>query len=185
MSSDHLSLPHYWPHAPRHNSVPPGIYFVTAATYKKEHFFILPERLDVLQRRLLKVAHKFGWNLEAWCIFPNHYHFVAQSPHADGSTLSRMLRELHAKTAIWINQLDETPHRHVWDNYWETQLTFHKSYLARLHYTHANAVHHGLAKSPSDYQWCSAQWFEQTSTRAQVQSIYSIRIDRLNVKDDF
>ena len=26
------------------------------------------------------VAHEFGWQLEAWAVFSNHYHFVGHSP---------------------------------------------------------------------------------------------------------
>ena len=67
----------------------------------------------MLQRGLLTVAEKFGWQLEAWAVFSNHYHFIAHSPAAaDGaSSLRAMLGMLHAKTSGWINKLDATPER--------------------------------------------------------------------------
>jgi putative transposase len=34
--------------------------------------------------------------------------------------------------------------------FWDTHLTFEKSWLARLHYVHHNPVHHGLAAVASD-----------------------------------
>jgi len=37
----------------------------------------------------------------------------------------------------------------------------------------------------SQYPWCSAGWFEQTVPPAQVKVIYSFRVDRVNVDDDF
>lgn len=43
-----------------------------------------------------------------------------------------MLGKLHMKTARWINRMDQAPGRKVWHNYRETELTFEKSYLARL-----------------------------------------------------
>ncbi|MCI0539875.1 MAG: transposase [Verrucomicrobiales bacterium] len=133
-----------WPHAPTHQLSERATYFVTAGTYLKEHHFRSRERLSVLHRGLLTVARDFDWDLEAWAVFSNHYHFVAKSPRteADATSLSRMLGELHTKTAIWINRLDQTPGRQVWHNFWETKLTYQKSYLARLHYTHQNAVKH-------------------------------------------
>lgn len=174
-----------WPHAPTHRLCSSGTYFVTAGTLHKHHHFHTPLRLDVLQRGLLKVAAENNWQLEAWCAFPNHYHFVAHSPETDVGSLPSMLRTLHSKLAVWVNKLDNTPGRRVWYNFFDTCLTREKSYLARLHYTHANAVHHGLTTVANQYPWCSAAWFERTATPAQVKTIYSIKIDSIHVEDNF
>jgi putative transposase len=87
-----------------------------------------------LHRGLLTMARDFGLELEAWAVFSNHYHFVAHSPAdaPDAANLSDMLSVLHVKTAGWVNKLDRTPGRQVWFNYWETRLTYQRSYLARL-----------------------------------------------------
>jgi len=164
-----------------------GTYFVTVGTYLKLHLFRGQDRLAVLHRGLLRVARDFGWSLEAWAIFSNHYHFVGHSPNDDRGavSLSRMLGLLHEKTAKWINRLDAAPGRKVWHNFRETQLTYQKSYMARLNYVHQNPVKHGLVAVPSQYPWCSAAWFEQTATPAQVKTIYLLPIDRVNVYDDY
>jgi len=123
-----------------------GMYFVTASTLHQAHHFKGKERLAVLHRGVLKVAANFGWRLEAWAVFSNHYHFVAQSPELEDNakSLGRMLSSLHEKTAKWVNRLDRMPGRQVWFNFRETTLTYEKSHLARLNYTHQNAVKHGL-----------------------------------------
>src|SRR5689334_22513730 len=69
-----------WPHAPLHLLSVSGTFFVTAGTYKKLHHFRGAERLGMLHRGLLSVTAEFGWQMEAWAIFSNHYHFVAHSP---------------------------------------------------------------------------------------------------------
>ena len=96
-----------------------------------------------------------------------------------------MLARLHEKTAKWVNSLDNTPGRKVWHNFWETKLTYERSYLARLNYTHQNAARHGLVAVANQYPWCSARWFEQTATPAQVKAILGFKIDQLNVYDDY
>ena len=176
-----------WPHAPTHQLSNRGIYFITAGTYFKAHHFRGPHRLDVLQRGLLSVTRDFSWDLEAWAVFSNHYHFVAHSPgnSEDARSLSQMLGLLHARTAGWVNRLDAEPKRKVWHNFWDTKLTFEKSYLARLNYVHQNAVKHGLVPVANQYQWCSARWFEQIASSATVRSIYRFKIDRLNIADNF
>ncbi len=67
-----------------------------------------------------------------------------------------MLKVLHVKLSGWVNRLDKTPGRNVWQNFRETQLTHPTSYFARLNYTLENAVHHGLVAVAKDYPWCSA-----------------------------
>jgi putative transposase len=153
----------------------------------KDHFFCGSARCAVLQRGLLKVLADAAWHLEAWAVFSNHYHFVAHSPRdKEGArSLQDALRELHSKTAIWVNRLDKTPGRTVWHNYWETQLTFQNSYLARLSYVHQNPVRHGLVAVAREYPWCSAAWFERVASPAIVKTIYRFKTDSLDVLDEY
>jgi putative transposase len=176
-----------WPHAPTHQLTEGGTFFVTSGTYLKVHHFRRPERLWVLQRGLLTVARDFGWHVEAWAVFSNHYHFVAHSPQEspDASSLARMLGVLHARTATWLNRLDGTAGRQVWHSFWDTRLTYQRSYLARLNYVHRNPVKHGLVRVANEYPWCSARWFERTAAPAMVRSIYRFRVDRVCVLDEF
>jgi len=176
-----------WPHAPTHQLAHQGTFFVTARTYEAAHHFRGAGRLAVLHRGLLQLARDFGWQLEAWAIFSNHYHFVGHSPtdETDASSLRVMLSLLHEKTAKWVNRIDQAPGRKVWFNYRDTRLTYQKSYLARLNYTHQNAVKHGLAAAAHLYPWCSASWFERTASPAQVRAIYRFRTDRLRLDDEF
>lgn len=176
-----------WPHAPSHRLADTGTYFVTAGTYLKLHHFRSKQRLEVLHRGLLTVARDFGWQLEAWAVFSNHYHFVGHSPQSEdqAQSLSDMLSILHAKTAGWINRLDETPGRKVWHNFRDSQLSFQNSYLARLNYVHQNAVKHGLVPVANQYPWCSAAWFERESSPAIVKSIYRFSTGAVSVDDGF
>ena len=176
-----------WPHAPVHRLSEAGTYFITAGTYGKLHHFRGPERLGMLQRSLLQVAHEFGWQLEAWAVFSNHYHFVGHSPHDEpgAGNLRAMLSALHSRTAGCVNRLDGALGRQVWHNFWDTRLTFQNSYLARLNYVHQNPVKHGLSLAANQYPWCSARWFERNASPATVKSIYRFRGEGVRVPDDF
>lgn len=172
-----------WPHSPRHKLAPSGTYIVTAATYGKEPIFSSGQRLDLLLDSLLTVCAKCEWNLEAWAIFPNHYHFVAGTAGPNG--LRRMLQELHSLTARTINGLDCQPGRRVWFQYWDTRITNQRSYLARLHYVHENAVHHGVVKRAADYPWCSAGWFERRADAAFRKTVLGFPCDKVLMPDAF
>ena len=176
--------PKDWPHAPVHRLSEHGIYFVTSGTLHKRSLFDAPVKRDLLERLLLSLAKARGWQLEAWAVLANHYHFVARG-QPDSTPLREFLRELHSRSAIELNRLDGAEGRTVWHNFHDTRLTYQYSYLARLNYVHQNAVHHGLVRVAGEYPWCSAAWFERVASPAQVQTIYSFKTDRVKVEDDF
>src|SRR5262245_37058658 len=125
--------PKDWPHAPVHRLSPHGIYFITSGTLYKRHLFDTASKLDLLERWLLSLAKAHGWQLEAWAVLSNHYHFVARG-QPDSIPMGDFLRELHSRSAIELNHLDTTPNRKVWHNFRDTQLTHQYSYLTRLNY---------------------------------------------------
>jgi len=176
--------PKDWPHAPVHRLSEHGIYIVTAGTLHKQHRFDTPAKRDLLERMLLSLARKCVWQLEAWAVLANHYHFVARGA-PDSVPLREFLRELHSRSAIELNRLDGVEGRTVWHNFWDTRLTYQYSYLVRLNYVHQNAVKHGLVPVANQYPWCSAAWFERTASPAQARTIYRFKIDQVNVEDDF
>ncbi|WP_050030794.1 transposase [Verrucomicrobium sp. BvORR034] len=126
------SLP--WPHAPPHQLDTQSTFFVTGSTFEKAHHFHCSQRLTLLHDKLLQEAKSHGWQLEAWAVFPNHYHFVARPDIQSTSTssLRDFINKLHTVTAIEVNRLDGSPARKIWHNYWDTRLTYHKAYIARL-----------------------------------------------------
>lgn len=173
-----------WPHAPVHKLSENGVYFVTGATLYKKHFFPDVPRLDRLETKLLTLANHYHWQIEAWAVFANHYHLVARG-NPDSENLGKYLKHLHSDTARELNRLDDVEGRKVWHNFRDTKLTFETSYLARLNYTHQNAVKHGLVPVANQYRWCSAAWFERVATPAMVQTIYSFGTEEVQVDDDF
>ena len=173
-----------WPHAPTHWLFEPGLYMVTAGTHQKLPHLKTSERLDFFLESLFAHAGEFGWELRAWAVLANHYHFVAVSP-PDPGTLRKFLGKLHMQTAKQINLWDNTPGRKVWFQFWDSRITFEKSYLARLHYVHYNPALHGVVPLAENYKWCSASWFARNASPALVATVKSFKTDRLTVPDDF
>lgn len=155
---------------------------VTASTYQKEHFFAGNERLTLLQDALLRYADEQEWKLQAWAVFPNHYHFVALAP--EDANLKKLIKCIHGFTGNSVNRLDGAKGRMVWYRYRDKSLTFRKSYLARLSYVHRNAVHHGLVKEPEAYPYCSAGWFKREADRAFYETVISFPIDQIDEEDE-
>jgi len=157
---------------------------VTAGTYGKIHFFSTAERRDLLLERLRVCTYEYGWELQAWAVLANHYHFIALSP-GDPATLRRALNKLHMTTAKTINEQDDTSGRKVWHEFWDTHLTFERSYLARLHYVNQNPVHHRLVREASQYRWCSAAYFAEHVSASLQRTLAAMPIDQVEIPDDF
>ena len=132
-----------WPRAPVHRIGSDGIYMVTGATLRKVHLFNGGERLSLLENELLTLAKQYRWHFQAWAVFGNHYHLIARG-QPEASRLDAFLKHLHSNSARTLNSIDGLAGRQVWFNFWDTKLTFERSYLARLNYVHQNPVKHGL-----------------------------------------
>lgn len=164
--------------------MPGTSYIVTGGTLHKEHYFREHSRLRLLHDELLDLASKYGWRLEAWAVFSNHYHWIGGAPE-DPATLRKFVSHLHTATAAEINRLDDTPGRKVWFQYWDTCLTYERSYLARLNYVHNNPVHHSLVPVADQYEFCSARWFAANADPTFRRKVASFRYDHVNIPDDF
>jgi putative transposase len=156
---------------------------LTACTYRRVPVFNSRAKLDLIAGQLFNASEKYGAELQAWAIFPNHYHFIAR--FGGPPRLTALVREFHALTARTVNRWDSAANRRVWFQYWDTHITYSRSYYARLNYVHRNPVRHGVAKIAENYPWCSAGWFARLAEPSFRKTIDSYPIDRLNVRDDF
>jgi len=175
-----------WHHSPMHAYTPGCAYMITASTLQKHPYYHDDTRLSLLQETLLTAFAAYDWRPQAWAVFPNHYHCVALSPApGQGKALKTLMQRVHSQASRLLNTLDQTPGRRIWFQYWDTMLTYEKSYYARLNYTHNNAVKHGVAAQASRYPYCSATWFEQNAPRALYLKISAFKWDAVNVMDDY
>ena len=146
--------------------------------------FGLPAQRDLIEGLLLARTKEHGWQLEAWAVLANHYHFVGRdTPGAAG--LRTFVGKFHSESARRLNRLDGVESRTVWYQFRDTRLTYQHAYLARLNYVHQNPVRHGLVRVANQYPWCSAAWFERTASPAQVKTVYRMKIDQVRVVDGF
>jgi putative transposase len=84
-----------------------------------------------------------------------------------------------------MNELDAAPGRHVGYHYYDSHITYERSYFARLKYVHENPIHHGLVAAADNYRWCSAAWFERESDTAFRKTVASFKTDQISVFDSF
>jgi putative transposase len=171
-------------HNPPHLFRPGTLYMVTGATLYKKRILNDDPHKALFCRILFERAALLGWELHAWAVLDNHYHFVAQSPE-DPTTLVRLIREVHSISAIELNRLDNAPGRRVWYNYWDSCIDYETSYLARLLYVHLNPVKHGVVENADEYEFCSYRWFLECGESDFRKRVMEQPIDRVRIMDDF
>ena len=171
-----------WPHAPAHHFTFGNTFFITGATYHRQELYRGAAALDELQELLFAKAEQHECLLQAWCLLTNHYHLVVR---ADGPRVRRFVARFHTEASNALNRRDGAQGRKVWFQFWDKTLTFEASWLARLRYTHENAVHHRIVDDSRRYRWCSASWFERHALPSFVQTVARIKTDRVKVYDGF
>jgi len=173
-----------YPHNPPHYFVPNAMYIVTGAILHNKRILKSDKHKLLVMDILLERATHWKWDLEAWVILENHYHFIARAPE-NALTLEKLIRQIHSKSAVQLNKLDKTLGRKVWYNYWDTCITLETSYYARLHYVHLNPVKHGLAENAEDYPFCSYRWFLEKAEDDFQNAVMNQPIDRVDIFDNF
>ena len=101
---------------------------------------------------LIEISEMWKVNVVAYCLMPNHYHILLQTP--DGN-ISRCMRHLNGVYTQRYNS------RYGYDGQlfrgrYKSILVCDDSHLLQLvRYIHKNPVKAGLAKDLPDYQWSS------------------------------
>jgi putative transposase len=170
--------------SPPHYFLPESIYMVTACTYQKRPFLWGDRRKWFFLETLFELLQDLGWNPDAWAVHDNHYHLIVRSNEKE-YRITRLVRPLHSITAKFVNKIDGASGRRIWQNYWDTLISFERSYLARMKYVLFNPVKHGLVEHPEEYAFSSYRWFMREAEQECIQSIMAIPIDKVCVRDDF
>ena len=173
-------------HNPPHLFKPNAKYFITGSIYLKKNFLNPKESKARLLDSIIQGCKKYGWVLEDSVILDNHYHLMLNAP-AKADTLGIMFNEIHKFTAIWLKEdfpnLKEE--KKIFYNYWDSCITYEKSYFARLNYIYFNPVKHGYVKEAEDYLWGSYRnrLIKEGDYLNQIKKQYPW--DKIIVKDDF
>ena len=171
-------------HNPPHLFSPNTKYFITATTYNKKPFL----RLSSAKERLY-ISHqiefsKHNWIIEDWVILDNHYHLMVNA-HGNPFTLPDIIKEVHRFTALWIKKKLNIDSKKIFFNYWDSCITYEKSYFVRLNYLWYNPVKHGYVDSPEKWKYGS-YYYRFTEEEENMQNQFKkYPFNKLKIRDDF
>lgn len=141
-------------HTPPHLYRPGAKYFITASIYG--HKKLLDEQAkEKLLSSLQQSCRNHGWTLDDWVFLDDHYHIMATAPKKN-MNLPAFIGEYHRFTAMFIKKINHgivLPK--IFQNYWDSCITYENSYYVRLNYIYYNPVKHGYVSVPEGYPWGS------------------------------
>ena len=101
---------------------------------------------------LIEITEIWNANIAAYCLMPNHYHVLLQTPDGNISRCMRHLNGLYTQQYNRIHGFDGQLFR----GRYKSILVSNDSHLLQLvRYIHKNPVKAGMVKEMPDYEWSS------------------------------
>gem|GEM_PF-1831072 len=130
--------------------LPEGVYHVTSRGNRRERLFCTPDAFQEYLRLLRRVSERYGVDVLAYVLMPNHVHLLLRAPTA---VLPAFMRDLHGPFAQWHNRRYHLT-GHVFEGRYRCWPCTQDPYLwALVRYLHDNPVRAGLAHHPRHYPW--------------------------------
>lgn len=172
-------------HNPPHLFVKNAKYFITSSTLGKYLYYKTDSSKRAILNYLTKSLRHHFWELEDWVILDNHIHFIANAPEK-AATLTDVMCNFHRFSANWLakNGIRKKAEKYF-HNYWDTCLTYERSYFARLNYIWYNPVKHGYVNSPEEWKFGSYYYRLREEAESMQKQMEKYPFDNLKIKDDF
>jgi putative transposase len=137
---------------PHRRQIPGGIYHVTSRGNRRQRIF----RDDQDRRAFLGIAGtvvgRRRWSCFAYCLMPNHYHLLVETPDPDISTGMQDLNSRYTAGFNWRYGLTG----HLFQGRFHSVVVESEAHFLELtRYLMRNPVRAGLCASPQEWRWSS------------------------------
>ncbi len=150
---------------------PGGMFFFTLVTYKRRKLFVDERSIDLFNASVQYVQIKHPFEMDAYCICPDHIHMIWTLPEdeVDYPTRLRLLKShfshhyIDGDRLIVSESRKKNGEKDIWQRrYWEHFIRDEDDYLRHLEYIHYNPVKHGLVNAPALWRYSSfSEYVEQ------------------------
>jgi putative transposase len=149
---------------------------VTFSCYRQYAFLGRDRTREWLCESLNVASKKFGYQLWAYVVMPEHVHLLIYPGDAPAqmSAFLQAVKEPVARKAIrhlkghgseWLARVTVTEGRRVRLRFWQPgggydrNITSIETLRSMIYYIHANPVRRGLVSTAEDWEWSSARWY--------------------------
>lgn len=131
------------PHYPHH---------VTQRGNRRQKTFFSSADFRAYLRLIEKTKFEVGIAVWAYCLMPNHIHFIVVPEHRD--SLAMLFRETHRRYTFRINGRNDWQ-GHLWQERFHSCVLDEPHMLAAARYIELNPVRAGLCADPAEWRWSS------------------------------
>ncbi len=178
---------------------PGAFYHVMNRGLERRKIYQDPKEYDKFLRILLKAERKYGIVLHAYCLMPNHYHLLLETPNGQ---LNQAMRHLDGVYTQYFNRKNRRVGPLLQGRY-KAVLVDADSYLLEVsRYIHMNPVEAGLIERPERYprssmgvytrkrvpeEWLTTQWLlsrVSANEKEARRKLYSFTVARIATEWD-
>ena len=140
-----------------------GIYFFTLVTYQRRPIFSVPISRNILLDSLERTQKFHPFTNLAYCLLPDHLHFLWQMPENDSaysmrisllkSYFTKKYKQIFPGESLRSESRTKRRESNVWQRrFWEHVIRDQEDFNQHMDYIHYNPVKHGLVTSPSEWE---------------------------------
>jgi putative transposase len=139
------------PRAPR-LQFPGGVYHVITRGNRRQPIFVSRGDAPAFLGLVARVVRILGWRCHDFCLMPNHYHAVVETPNPDLAVGMQRLNGVYAK---WFNHHHGVEGHLFERRYRAIVIETDGQLLAVCRYLALNPVAAGLCSHPAEWPWSS------------------------------
>jgi len=134
---------------------PGACYHITSRGNRRATIFLDDHDYLTWHEAFDSTTDKFGFICHSFCLMPNHFHILLETPVAN---LSEGMQYLNSHYSQHFNKRHERS-GHVLQGRFNAELVDQETYFAELgRYITLNPVRAGLAKAAADWRWSSYRY---------------------------
>lgn len=137
-----------------------AFYHVFSRGNQKQAIFLSDSDRNFFLHCLRKAHEKFGVVVHIYCLMPNHFHLILETPLGN---LSRIMHFLITNYTVYFNKKHKRS-GHLFQGRFKSVLIEAVGYAKELsRYIHLNPVRSGIVDSPEEYAWSSYGYYRGTA----------------------
>lgn len=134
--------------------------FITSVTARRNP--LLVRHVTLLAQEVRRAGARSDFNIVAWVVMPDHFHFVLDAPNGDTSLIMQRIKL--SFSGQYRSRTDNAGF--IWQpQYWDHIIRSQDDMNRHIDYIHYNPVKHGLVDSPIEYRLSSFKGFCRTGQR--------------------
>lgn len=147
-----LTVTNYIMSRPLRIEYPGCWYHVINRGRRKENIFLSTTDYQLFLKAVQEAAELFGLHVSAFCLMPNHYHLLVQTPHGN---LSRCMRHINGVYTQRFNRNHDYDGQLFRGRYKAVLVEDDRHLLQVMRYIHQNPVKAGMTGRLKDFPWSS------------------------------